>query len=423
MATSTLSAELKVKGWEQKGVNQLVKESNFFNLSTYTDTTETPTNPKDFKKLPTACMLTVGDKLEMGKTSVTIPWFGELKGGYRGGSQKEEGNEEARAVKPFTAHYNVFRKSTPVADESVDGDAAEYWDLAARAKDATFSYFGRYFDFAAHRALCEGANDLLTESAFWTGPSFTSAPVSVAIHPRIIVSGATDFVTWNNTTATYDASIQTAAGGLATATGMTIAKVFEISQIASRRISPLKWSYKGQEVNWILFVSPIQGYQIGQDSTAITGMVDRARQGDDRGMENRALTGVIGCWGAVLVVVDNYAPIYDHGKTVGARFDYFQPDTDVNADPARVAHGAGAATGTCEISILMGNKAIVNAFPMLPKIVKKNSTDYDFTKDLAIMAKLGLQRPDFRASTDTAIPTNESSFLYITATPSTMYLG
>lgn len=423
MGASTLSTELRVKAWRQKGINKLVKESNFFNLSTYTDTTTTPANPKDFKKVPTACMMTVGDSLETGKTSVTIPWFDELKSSYRGGIQKEEGSEEERSLKPFTAYYNVWRKSTPVSDESVDGDAQEYWDLAAKASDALFTYFGKYFDYAAHRALCEGANDLLTEAAYWTGPTFTSAPVSKAIHPRVLVTGNTDFVTWNNTTATYCASINTAAGALSATSGMTIAKVFEISQIASRRVRPLKWNYKGQEVNWILLVSPIQGYQIGQDSTAITGLIDRSRQADERGMDNRALTGVIGCWGGVLVVVDNYAPVYDHSLAAGSRFDYFQPDYSVNADPTRVAHGAGAATGTCEIAQLLGDKALVNAFPMLPKIVKKTSTDYDFTKDMAIMAKIGVQRPDFRASTDTTIPTNETSFLYITATPSTMYLG
>jgi hypothetical protein len=239
----------------------------------------------------------------------------------------------------------------------------------------------------------------------------------------VIVTGNTDFVTWNNTTATYDGSINTAAGALSVTSTMTIAKVFEIAQIASRTIKPLKWNMGGQRVDWILLVSPIQKYQIQNDATSINGFIDRTRMADDRGPDNRALSGIIGVWGGVLVIEDPNAPVYVHGNSAGSRFAYFRPDYAVNADPTRSGHGAGAATGTCEIAMLLGDRALAMAIPMMPKIVKKSSTDYDFTRDMAIMAKYGVQRPDFRASTDTAIPTNESSFLYITATPSNMYLG
>lgn len=423
MAHPSLDTALRVKAWEQKGINKLVTQSLFYQLSNYADTTKPMANPKDFAKLPPSVMLTLSDKLEMGKTSVTVPWFDELKGAFRGGNMKEEGNEEGRSIKPFTLNYNLFRKSTPVSDDSVDSDAQEYWQLASKAKDSLYTYLGKMVDFCAQRALVEGGDILLTDSTYWTGSTFSSAPVTVAIHPKVFVDSASDFVTWNNTYATYESAIESAAGAMSVSNTMTVAKVARIANIASRKVSPLGWSYKGQAVNWILKISPIQAYQLSQDATAVSGFVARAGAAEDRGMDNRALTGIIGVWFGVLVIEDQRAPIYTHAATSGTRFGYYRPDYSINAEPTRTAHGSGAATGTCEIAMLLGDKAIANAMPMLPNIVKKDSTDYNFSKDMAIRAKMGFQRPDFRGTGVTTQPTNESSFLYLTATPSDVYLG
>ena len=418
-----LSTELRVKAWNQKGMDELVLDSKFYQLSNRANTTETPANPKDISKLPSNVMISVGDKLETGRTSITLPWYSELSQGFRMGMQKEEGNEESISIKPFTAYYNVDRKSTNVGDISVDGDAEEFWGIASKAKDRLFAYIGKLFDYHCHRALCEGAGLNLTDSTAWTGATFSSAPVSVALHPKIFVTGGTDFVTWNNTYSTYETSLQSAAGALTPSSSMTIAKVFEIGRIASRTVAPLGWSFAGQQVDWILLVSHVQSYQIANDATAISGLIDRTRMGDERGFKNRALTGIVGVWGGVLVVEDPRAAIYNQSGTAGSRFGYYRPDVSVNANPTRTAHGNGAATGTCEIATLLGNKALVETEMVSPKIITKMSTDYEATKDMAIMAKWGVQRPDFRASTDTSRPSNESSFLYFTATPSGQYLG
>jgi hypothetical protein len=419
-----VDSALQVKAWDAKGTEKLVKSSLFYQLGNYFDYTTTQlANPKEFAKIPPSVMLSVTDKLGMGKTSISIPWFDELKTGFRAGSQVEAGNEEAISMLPFTATYNVWRKSTPVSDITNDYDATEYFQLAAKAKDRLFGYAGKMIDFNCQRALIEGGDITLTDSTYWTGPTFSTNPVTASIHPFTMVDGATSFVTWNNTYATYEASIESAAGAMSVSNTMTVAKVLKIAAIASIKTKRLGWSFGGQSVDWILKVSNIQAQQIKQDATAISGFIARTQLGEDRGDKNRSISGIVGIWDRVMVVEDHYAPIYTHAAATTTRFGYFRPDFNINANPTRVAHGAAAATGTCEIAVLMGDKAIVDASPMMPQIVKKESTDYEFSKEMAIQMKQGKTRPDFRATGSTSQPTNETSFVYLTATPSDMFLG
>ncbi len=419
-----VDSALQVKAWDAKGTEKLIKSSLFHQLGNHFDFTTTQlANPKEFAKIPPSVMLSVTDKLGLGKTSISIPWFDELKTGFRAGSQVEAGNEEAISMLPFTATYNVWRKSTPISDMSNDYDATEYFQLASKAKDRLFGYAGKMVDFNCQRALLEGGDITLTDSSYWTGATFPSAPVTKAIHPFVFVDGATDFVTWNNTYATYETAIESAGGGMSVSNTMTVAKVLKIAAIASIRTKRLGWSFGGQPVDWILKVSNIQAQQIKQDATAISGFVNRTELAEERGDKNRSISGIIGIWDRVMVVEDHYAPIYTHAGTSGARIGYFRPDYNINANPTRVAHGSGTNTGTCEIAVLLGDKAIVDASPMMPQIVKKSSTDYDFSKEMAIQMKQGKTRPDFRATGSTSRPTNETSFVFMTATPSDIYLG
>ncbi len=400
------------KAWERGFEKRLVADSLFGGqLSNRVDIKTPLTNGMKMSKLPDSCVINVTDDYKKGVFSTLIPMMDKLSGEPQGGQEPSEGEEETPQLRYAEQFYNVRRKSWTLKDLSVDGDLTEAYDIGMQSKELGSDYFVELDDWCSQRALIEKADIFLTETKYWTGPAKSTPPVSKALHSRMYATDAAAKVTWNATYSTYEASLETALAALAPASVMDLAALNQLVVLANRHCKSLKgWRTGDKRIRGVIALSEYQCEQI-LDS-ASPSFRDLAAAAEQRGVENRAISNILGYWRGYLLVGDARSPVYDHSKAAGSRFVYHTP----MAEPTHTVHGNGAATGTCEIARVLCRGALGRAVIRMPKF-NQRQWDYGFREGMNISMSAGDMRLEFGQG-DSAEPIQQGSLLYFTATPS-----
>jgi hypothetical protein len=359
----------------------------------------------------------VTDSFAKGIQKTTIPFLQKLQDLGQGGWQKVEGNEETPQMRFKTISYNLQRKGLAVVDESVEGDMTEYYSIASHKIQLLTDYFSELTDYNFQRALLRGADEYLTDAQYWNGQTLTTAPVTESYHPNFLVNGGSAPVTYNATDATYGASIQAAVDALTGANNFDLAAadsiVFQADYSQGIKLQKLAWKSGANSVQYVNMLSERQAQELTTQTGSGTWrelMTDAGK----RGIDNRAISGVIGVYKRTLWLSDERAPIWDT-TTATSNTDriQFYKIQDGRAPIAKASTG----TGTVEMSRMMGKGAIGAAIIKDLDFVEKDF-DYGFSQGLAAQQATGCERMDLVNTALTAKPLNQSSFVYATATPS-----
>lgn len=428
MATPALPSALQVQAWQRAMQKELILNSVWEQLSNRVEVTSPVPNSKGMDMVPDSVVINVSDDFNPGVRQTTVPFINKLNQKGQGGRQKADGNEETPSLKYKAIRYNVQRKSVALEEESVDGDLNKFFRIGSMGKQLLTDYFVELTDYCHTRSLMEGADEFLTESAYWDGGSVTSAPASKAHHPNWFANGKSAVATYNTTYATHETNIDNYLDTLTTAANpFDLQALDAMVKLASTSLIPLKWKASGKAVNWVFLLSETQIQEL-TDSTTSNSWSAIMRDADVRGDMNRALGGVIGVYRGALVMANPRSPLWDTttGQTAGARIGYVKPwssGSRYNSLDVAIAPTAKTAAdaGTVEVGIALGRGAIGSAKIKALKFDEEKK-DYNFYKGLCGMRAEGQERMDFDITTPTSTSKKcQTSFVYGTATPSTVY--
>jgi hypothetical protein len=424
---------IKVRAWEKTFKKQMILNSQWEQLSNRTISTYELPNASE-KKVPETVIHYVSSKFGDGVEYVTIPTMDKLRKKGVGGSQAAQGTEESPKLRFARAYYNLRRKAVTFRNDSVDGDLTKAYAIENQKVPLLKTYFSELNDYDKSLSLCTGADEFLTEDEYWTGDSITAAPVKKALHPNARYAGGTSAVTWSATAATYMGNLVTALNTAFTdaTTKMTKAVLIRMISYAQANLAPVaSGGYKH-----VILLSKRQAGQLTSDTDA-TGWLTTFTNAAERGMANKAISGVIGIFQETLILVNTRAPLFNcetgaaFTGTWDERFQYVKPwdevgNTNWDAGDNRVPIVKGAAEdswGTCEVAMILGAGAIGGAKVSGLKFRSENM-DYNFSNGFLGYQKEGCVRMDvfdptyYSSGVSSVKPWNWSSALYFTPTPS-----
>jgi hypothetical protein len=420
---------LQVRDWLNKMERQVILGSVWGSISNRMDPT-TPIPNSGSQKVPDSVVATYGDRFRNGVQFVTIPSLDKLIKEGQGGLEPVEGNEEKPVLRFKRVSYNVMRKGITLKDGSVEGDLTDAYNLVSERTSLLGDYFSELEDYNHSRALLEAADVYLTEARYWTGDSITTPPARRRIHPVVLFrgvngldpeNGTSGMAAWNTNQDTYRDAIKTkVTAQVASGTIFTRDVLDKMIWFASRNVRKLGWRMEGsQKVSWVIVISEVQADQLLSDTSA-GNWTTLFKDAGARGMENRAISGVLGYYREALVIVSPRQPLFNTEAT-GAGVSPFQYITPWGDDRAPAVKASGK--GTMEVAMCMGRTSLGKA------LVKKldfntQGKDYDFSKGFEARMSCGVERADFYAAggadgvaTDVVRPKNWSSFVYLTGTP------
>ena len=432
MAVFNTPAALQKQSWTSTMQKELIRRSPWEQMSNLTvETQELPTR-KDLRMVPDAVLIKMGGEFDEGAFQLTIPLMGKLNAIGPMGRQPADGQEEAVALKFKAVHYNVERKPISISEMSVDGIQDKFYKIGAKGTPMLTTYFMELTDFNCHRAIVEGACWSLTETAFWTGGSFSTPPQTRKYNPTVMKRGGSVVATYSTVLATYEAAIQTYIDSLTTAGNpFSLVGLDAVVNEMCLRLLPLGWK---DDIDYVLLLSDFQCREL-QDSTSTTGWSALMRAADpreynaksDQGEDgNRAISGILGVYRRTLIINNGRSPIWDTSKAANGFVGYFKPWSSggfLNASEVALTRAAktGAGVGTCEIAIGLGRGAIGNPI-IQPLHFDEQMRDYNFNKGLCGARIAGWVRMDFDITTPTASSIqNQTSLLYFSPTPATVF--
>jgi hypothetical protein len=416
MGHPTVVAGGRVQTWIRRSIKQRLDECLYDNLSNRTKHTE-PVPSAAKKKLPTTVVNKVSDKFERGVQCTTALWVGKPSTKVIGGPNTAEGNEKKVSTKMVRVYYNNQRFPLQVGDESVAGDAQEFYQMADDTSKVISDLFTEQTEYDYNRAMCEGADELLTESEYWEDSdkgSEITTPMSKVIHPNVYVSTASvSKVTYSETYSTYETSIQTAATALTSSHGMSMANLDAIWLRCTRTVIPIMGTkYRKNGVKWVVIMSDASYQQLITSTTSNASFRDILKHCKD-GMED-LITGSIGIYRNMLLIVAQRQPVYNVAGSAGSRFEYVTPEAD-NRTRAQTTDGS-TADGSAELTYVAGNGAWMHA-TVKSMDYKHKGFDYDFAEGMCGQRACGTVRTDLDSTVaPTSARTNESSFIWMTAT-------
>lgn len=426
-----MQVALQMQAWASEHAKGVVRESFWEQVSNRWDGSSTFFNDGTKNKAPEDVYHRIPVTFDAEKFSVNQAMVSPLKGGIVGGEQIAKGKETSVETWAVRAFYNTWRKSFKLKNGKGPGSNVQtYLQKAGLSTQLAKEYVAKQRDLMAHEALIEGACSILTDSQYWVDNEVTdmrSAVVAKSLHPSIFFKGIAGAITRSATYATDLSNVITAAKAMAPTAGFDNAAAMNFAMLLQGSKRPLK-GYKvlGKQVNYIVLLSDLQAMQLAADSTWKSDV----QQADERGGDNRAITGILGIKWGVLFVNNRRSPVLsldtdaNAGTTQGIM--YLKPETEAAATsdygylmgteivPRKVKGAAGTATGTCEIAIGLGAGAIIA--PLVQDVqYKSEKDDYDFRESFCVEVMEGGQRGEF--VTPAGAVKNFSSALYLTATP------
>lgn len=471
----TMSAKfpLRIKNFEKDFKKQMAVESIWYNLSGRTEQGFQIANGGDASaKVPNQVVMVVKKGTNDGPTT-TIPSLDRLKKDGVHGTQVLSGTGEKADMRWMEIAYNLHRKAMVITDESVDGDLAKAYDVVSNKADWFTDWAVDHEDYAHTKAVVEGADDGLTDTIQWGGQlgftNFTNATLHPDIYAKGLWSGANALTAlaavivdtqsvggiagetlatalanggWKGARcqAWYRGALKDAgAGNMGNATwnpgastSFNKASLDAIAQKAAftkMRLNGGGNSYGGKGYNFVLVISPIQANDL-QNDTASAGWYNALTAATPRESgTNKVISGVLGVYRDMLIVVNPRNPVFDFAT---ATFKYWTVANDLEN---LLAHGTKSGqTGTAEVAILMGRQSIAEMVTDGDWKYTDEKSDHGYTIEYGMNKKYGVQRVEFFKQSlanggnaftidqntglaiPTVIPTNWSSFLYLTPT-------
>ena len=417
MSSVPVITPLQAQAWRKQMIKEVISGSVWHSLSNRVDTTSQVPNAGT-RKIPDAVVQWVTDSFAKGIQKTTVPFMEKLNEMGQGGWEKLEGNEETPQMRFKPVNYNLQRKAISLKDESVEGDLTEFYNIVSQKIPLLTDYFKELGDYNMCRTIFQGADEFLTEAKYWTGSTITSPPATVAHHPNWYVQGTDGPVTYNATDLTYAGNIQTAVDSLTTANTFSLSSLDSMVRLADAsngvKVQKLGWKSDGDAIQYVGMLSENQAQQLTTATGAGTWRELMTNAGK-RGVDNRAISGVIGNYKRTLWVVNERQALWDTTAapaTDQERLQYYKI-TDERTPVAKT----GAGVGTVENAVMLGKSAI-GAAKIKELDFMDKTFDYGFSHGIAAQQSCGSERMDLVNTALSTKPLNQSSFIYSTGTPS-----
>lgn len=417
MSSVPVITPLQAQAWRKQMIKEVISGSLWYSLSNRVDTTSQVPNAGT-RKIPDAVVQWVTDSFAKGIQKTTVPFLEKLNDMGQGGWEKLEGNEETPQMRFKTINYNLQRKAISLKDESVEGDLTEFYNIVSQKIPLLTDYFKELGDYNMERAMFQGADEFLTEAKYWTGSTLTTPPATVAHHPNWYVQGTDGAVTYNATDLTYAGNIQTAVDALTTANTFSLSSLDSMVRLADAsngvKLQKLGWKSDGDAIQYVGMLSENQAQQLTTATGAGTWKELMTNAGK-RGIDNRAISGVIGTYKRTLWLTNERQATWDTSAAPASNQDRLQyyKITDERAPAAKT----GAGVGTVENACMIG-KGAIGAAKIKELDFMDKTFDYGFSHGIAAQQATGCERMDLANTALSAKPLNQSSFIYSTGTPS-----
>jgi len=414
------------KSWDSKHAKDNRLDSCWKELSNLADGLVSPPNASE-KRVPKEVLHYINP--DNGKNwETTIPMVLGLKLDGKGGKEKAEGSGESRVALYSDVHWNVRRKVVNVSTKGVEAEGLAYLKLGQQIHTSISDYHMQDLDYSCQQALIEGGDRYITNAEgdrFWKDyEEMTTPPHVRRLHPNIAYKGMTAVWTRGNDFDADVTALKTELAKLTPDSGFTLAALEGAIEYTHKFITPLKMAAGSEAVRYIMLLSPYQASQLAKDPE----WKDLMKSAEKRGPDNRALSGILGVYGNVLLITDQRSPIFNLST---GKFEYVTPTAAAERDNfygygrlnRAIKGAANVATGSMEIARILGAGALGCPIKGAGTIeFKERDADFEFEKEVCGMVEAGYNRLDFKGMEgNKEIIRNVSSALYFTSTPAISY--
>ncbi|MDD5353210.1 MAG: DUF4043 family protein [Candidatus Omnitrophica bacterium] len=327
------------------------------------------------------------------------------------------GNEEAPKWAYQKAYINQIRKPVLIKDGLMGEKALSKkltMQLMENAKDKLIDFNRRWQAYAPYDAILRGYSENLLAAKADGGLGHVLSQKS---NPNFYVVGHGK-VTWNDTAATYETNIATAADTLDVADVMSTKTIMNAIFSASQlRIRPVDFGAAGQY--YVMIMNPAQALQLAQDQQWLDSQ-KAAITGERMRVLSPLFNGVLeGEYRGVLIVVDQNAPGI---RTSG--------DTGYSSTRGTVNYGndnplaSPIDTADRKLAILVGASAVMCGHSVSLNF-ETEDWDYKNKKSEASYTVVGYNRSDIYDNdgffgTANLFKENTSSLVIATYSPDTL---
>lgn len=413
MAHTVIAEAGRVQSFVRKAIKQQLLSSVWDQLSNRFAYNQSI--PKaDAKMMPTTIVTKVSDEFRDGEYRTTMISIRKPNATAIEGPNPAEGRESRSSTKIVSVFYNHQRFAMAISDRSVGGNIGKFYNALEYNIGVMKDLFVEQTDYDHQKAVIDGANLGLTDTAAWQNSEYGSeidAPVIPVLHPNVYAwhDNAATKNTWSATYGTATANLETLLDDMDSDDVFNLTALDTMYLIASRKIAPIGGIGGNSEVKWVLKISDSQWHQLVTDTTT-NGWKDLLKY-TESGFD-RVFMGYVGVYKNMMIIVDQRSPLaaISGGDT---SFQYITPAGD-----NRTRAVTNGSTGTFEIAMLFGLGALGVA-EINEMDVTKKGFDYDFSQGACMARDRGTMRLDLDSTVaPTAGRINETSFLFLTATTS-----
>jgi N4-gp56 family major capsid protein len=419
-----LITQLRLHTWSREITKDYIASSVFGQFSNIN--VETARLPKDKDNVvPKTAIHYLLVEFKENAFSTTIPLLKSLVKPGVGGRQVAKGTGERPQVRYGKVHWQRNRKVINADRQGVDIKSQEYLQLAKKQYMLLGDWSKQDEDFAFQRAICEGADIYLTEPEYWIDYELQNTPPVVKFtNPNVCFPGmnastipvfptAAPILSEANNAAYTNSIADKLGAALSVDSKFNMNALNKLMKYVRGHIKPIDG-----KTQYIVLLSSVQAAQLRGDPDFLSVNMNA----DERGDDNRAISGVIGTWQGFKFIEDMRSPIFTlDSANRGFKYVTYENGTTVDrlngiASLPREAKGSGTV-GTCEVARVLGVGAI--GVPMVDGhnlSFEEESTDFKEFGEICARKNMGHCRLDF-SSGDNSILENKSSALFFTATP------
>ena len=334
------------------------------------------------KQVPDAVVMTI--KGEVGETARTFAMLNRLSGaGLIGAAADLRGSEEIQTTREIKVFANEWFTGVPVESYGLKNVKQNPYGVYKMAQPQLSLWTKEMVGQKIRQALAEYADASLTTAAVGLG-------VTAAINPNVLVAGTAIPVAYSAIPATYVSAIE-ADLDADTAGQLTVDVLNKIEALAASvwEIDPL--TIMGKEM-WVLTVPTNQKAVLR--TPAALSYFETLKDADVRGASNRALSGVLGSYGMLLLVEDQRAPKLLHAVAGTLTFSYKGPgQSDARPD---------AGVTVADVGFLLGKGAVVE-YEIETQHFENEVQNYGRNKGIGTFQTTGYTRLDYANHSGTPV--------------------
>lgn len=389
-AGMSISTALQKLSWDVKLQDESSTQDIFSdNAGIYDDET---------KQVPDAVMMTV--KSETGNKTKMLAMLNRLDdAGQQGAGGELRGNEEPQVTRELRIYANEVYHGVPTEAYGLTKVGQDPYAIYGKAQPQLSLWNREKKGKMIRQALCERVDSAQSD----TVATYFGLEQQARQHPNIYAPGCTGTPTYDATPGDYDEII----GDYLTAGTCKMATVAALNKI--EELAATEWEIEPITINgkptWILVLPTRQKAALRTPGTGT--LIELLKDGDVRGENNKALRGVFGRYGSLLLMEDPRNPIMDLGGSNSSWTQTYSYKGMGQADGRTLTAAAGTKF---DVGFVLGKAAVID-FEVEAEHIEREVQKYGRKVGIGTFMTRGYTRPDWELAVGTPADTarNQSS--------------